>query len=111
MKVFLAMIFVTSLFSQLYAQGWEDQGEIENAQVVIEKSRDIVLPQAPRNFEKVPPLPVEDNNSKDLKYNFTDVNTKLPLIPTDCPKNWLVAVKAIASFLVWFQLDPEPSNT
>lgn len=35
------------------------QGEIESVEVVIQKERQISLPQAVRNFDKVPPRPVE----------------------------------------------------
>ncbi len=73
----ISLVFFFALISTVYAQGWKDQGEIEDAQVVIEKSRDIVLPTAPRNFEKVPPLPSEPTNTQPLTYNFDDINGNL----------------------------------
>ena len=76
---FILMIFPG--IPMLHAQGWGTEGEIEDAQVIIEKSRDIVLPQVTRNFEKVPPLPVEINNNLLQPYQFTPVPGILPVLP------------------------------
>jgi hypothetical protein len=62
----------------LYAQQWEKEGEIEEAQVIIEKSRNIVLPQIPRNFEKIPPLPIDNNSALKQTYEFKDTWPGLP---------------------------------
>ncbi|MDF9797202.1 hypothetical protein OKW21_002465 [Catalinimonas alkaloidigena] len=61
---------------------WEEEGEIEEAEVVIEKSREIELPSASRKFERVPPLPVQESTI-DINYQFVEVLPKLqPLSPS-----------------------------
>jgi len=83
MKKYFLLIISMSLFLPVLAQeeNWEEDGEIEDAQVVIEKSMTIELPQASRNFEKIPPPPVS-TESKDVGYNFNsyklDVGTTQP---------------------------------
>ncbi len=75
------LLLITACSISVFAQQWGgDQGAIENAQVIIEKSRDIVLPQASRNFEKVPPLPAEESTKVLQPYQFTDVRTNLPAL-------------------------------
>lgn len=52
-------------------------GEIENAEVIIEKNREIELPEAERNFEKITaPAPQPAQNAQ--QYQFLDRNVKLP---------------------------------
>jgi hypothetical protein len=51
---------------------WESEGEIENVEIEIVKERQIVLPKANRNFEKVPPRPVEPINPE-ITYEFTNL--------------------------------------
>ena len=51
---------------------WESEGEIENVEIEIIKERQIVLPRANRNFEKVPPRPVEPINPE-ITYEFTNL--------------------------------------
>jgi hypothetical protein len=75
----LISIFVFQFMAiRLQAQQWEKEGEIEDAQVIIEKSRNIVLPQIPRNFEKIPPLPADNNLSLKQTYDFKDEWQGLP---------------------------------
>ena len=75
-KVFLSLLLFFSLntFYGLAQQdpNWEEEGEIEEAEVVIEKDRQIELPQASRNFERVPPLPVSEPDI-DVSYQFVEV--------------------------------------
>ena len=56
----LILFFLTTtlVFAQ---EGWED-GDIESAEVIIEKDKKIELPRANRNYEKIAPLPVQTNN-------------------------------------------------
>ncbi len=63
----------------LFAQqdpNWEEEGEIEEAEVIIEKDREIELPRANRKFERVPPLPIQEL-SIDITYRFVEVIPKL----------------------------------
>ena len=66
----VAFVFFLSLGSFAKAQG--DQGEIEKVEVVIEKDRKISLPQAVRNFDKVPPRPAEPIKPE-ITYDFKNV--------------------------------------
>ncbi|MEK6783101.1 MAG: hypothetical protein AABY93_15480 [Bacteroidota bacterium] len=60
-----------------YAQEqWESEGEIENVEIEIIKERQIVLPKANRNFEKVPPRPIEPILPK-ITYEFANLNFKM----------------------------------
>ncbi|MGK7393657.1 MAG: hypothetical protein ACNS62_03755 [Candidatus Cyclobacteriaceae bacterium M3_2C_046] len=56
---------------------WQDDGEIEDAQVIIEKDRKIELPQINRNFERIPPLPVQGAGMDNLNYEFQNYQLKL----------------------------------
>ena len=60
-----------------FGQEWEEgDNELEDVEVEIVKGREIKLPFASKNFEKVPPSPV--NPSKpDLEYNFKNVDYTL----------------------------------
>jgi hypothetical protein len=40
-----------------YAQEWEEGGEIESVEIEIVKEKQISLPHAERNYEKIPPRP------------------------------------------------------
>lgn len=75
---FWILIFIF-LGTPLFAQedpNWEEEGEIEEAEVVIEKDRQIELPRANRNFERVPPLPVSEPEI-DISYQFVEVLPRL----------------------------------
>ncbi len=48
------------------------QGEIEKVEIVIEKNKQITLPQAVRNFEKIPPRPIEPIKPE-ITYSYKDV--------------------------------------
>ena len=67
----------------LSQEQWESEGEIENVEIEIIKERQIVLPRANRNFEKVPPRPVEPINPEityeftNLKFNTSDYNPQI----------------------------------
>lgn len=68
----VAMLFGASF--NLFAQrNWGEDGEIEAAEIIIEKDRLIELPQANRSFEKISPPPVYSSNA-DLKYDFKTFN-------------------------------------
>ena len=52
-------LFCSLSFFQVAAQDpqreWTEGGELENVEIEIVKEREITLPPANRNFEKVPP--------------------------------------------------------
>ncbi len=53
------------------------EGEISKVEVVIEKDRQITVPQANRNFEKVSPRPAEAIKPE-IKYQFTNLSFSVP---------------------------------
>ncbi len=85
--------FMVLLSFPLYAQDeWEGRGEIEEAEVVIEKDRKIMLPVAHRIFERVPDF--EQKISRlglnytylPIKYQPGDLQTRVrPLIIKTMP--------------------------
>jgi hypothetical protein len=58
---------------------WNEDGEIENVEVVIEKERQITLPAADRNFEKIPPRASEPIKPP-ITYDFKSFNFQAPQI-------------------------------
>ncbi|MGE0932305.1 hypothetical protein [Peijinzhouia sedimentorum] len=61
---------------------WETkEGEIESAEVVISKERELTLPIANRNFQKIPPIAISEAFGKQ-QYNFVDVPFKIPVSVT-----------------------------
>ncbi|UII31533.1 hypothetical protein LVD17_24880 [Fulvivirga ulvae] len=57
--------------------GWENDGEIENVEIEIVKDREIKLPAASRNFEKIPPTTV-DVGKQEIEYFYNNINFDLP---------------------------------
>ncbi|MBX2898910.1 MAG: hypothetical protein KF775_04645 [Cyclobacteriaceae bacterium] len=53
------------------------EGEIEKVEVQIVKEKQITLPQANRNFEKVPPRPAEPIKPE-IKYDFKNLSFTTP---------------------------------
>ena len=63
-------------------QNWEEDGDIQDAEVIIEKERQITLEKANRGFEKVAPHPVEITGT-DQNYSFDYIKyTATPFSPT-----------------------------
>lgn len=62
----IAMMLVVQ-FS--FAQDRWEQGELEDVEIEIVKERQITLPKADRNFEKIPPKPSEPIKAQ-MKYDF-----------------------------------------
>lgn len=79
--VFCASAFLLMmLFSHLaFAQEdqWERDGEIGNVEIEIVRERQIVLPRANRNFEKVPPRPAEPIQPE-ITYEFRNLGFNVP---------------------------------
>jgi len=75
--VFTVVLFLFlpgSLFAQ---QEWERDGGIPNAEIEIVKDRKITLPPADRNFDKIPPRPV-DPVKQDIVYDFKNLSFNTP---------------------------------
>jgi hypothetical protein len=82
MKSFLCCLTFFLTFTVAYAQqpAWEtEEGEIDDTEVVIEKDREIELPPASRQFERVPPNDVATPEVK-VTYQFDDFTPRLPAI-------------------------------
>ncbi|MEM9390093.1 MAG: hypothetical protein AAGA02_06440 [Bacteroidota bacterium] len=74
----IALLFFVVAPSILYAQeDWENDGEIEDVEVEIVKDRQINLPKANRNFDKIPPLTIQPRTEK-LEYFYQSMNFELP---------------------------------
>ncbi|HCM75920.1 MAG TPA: hypothetical protein DIS90_06035 [Cytophagales bacterium] len=56
---------------------WEGDGEIGDVEIEIVRERQIVLPRANRNFEKVPPRPSEPIKPE-ITYQFRNLNFNVP---------------------------------
>jgi hypothetical protein len=73
----MGTLFPISLFGQ---QEWEKDGGIPSAEIQIIKDRQITLPPADRNFDKIPPRPIEPVTPeivyqfKNLRFNTPDFN-------------------------------------
>ncbi len=82
---FLLVVCITLLsVSSLWAQqrnDWERDGEIENVEIEIVKERQITLPAANRNFEKIPPRASEPIKPP-ITYDFRSFNFQAPQINT-----------------------------
>jgi hypothetical protein len=57
-----------------HAQG---EGEIEKVEIEIVKNREVSVPQASRNFEKIPPRPVEPIKPE-ITYQFKNLSFNIP---------------------------------
>jgi hypothetical protein len=92
MKRYTIFIFLL-VPSLLWAQdeNWENQGDIEDTQVIIEKNREIELPRANRKFDKVPPI----QNTSDLpdRIDFT-IKEIQPTLPVIKPRIRVLTVKS-----------------
>ena len=58
---------------------WENDGEIEDVEIEIVKDREIKLPKANRNFEKIAPMSLSNSQTK-IDYKFADLQLPLPSI-------------------------------
>ncbi|WP_276373387.1 hypothetical protein [Chryseolinea sp. H1M3-3] len=75
----LLMLFLfDTAFAQDPKKQWTD-GEIENVEIEIMNEREITLPDANRNFEKIPPRPSEPIKPP-ITYDFQSFNFQAPQI-------------------------------
>nr|WKN36623.1 hypothetical protein K4G66_30125 [Tunicatimonas sp. TK19036] len=80
MKAFFGILFIflsLTAWAQETETDWDEEGEIDDAEVVIEKEREITLPTASRRFERVPPLPITKPTTA-ITYQFQEVTPTLP---------------------------------
>jgi hypothetical protein len=90
LTIFLAKTAAMSLVGLMlvkgaaFAQetGWEKEGEIKAAEVIISKERDLTLPPAVRNFSKVQMQRVDADRSR-LQYQMQPIK---PIIPSSLPR-------------------------
>ncbi|MFO0266257.1 MAG: hypothetical protein ACK51D_04860, partial [Cyclobacteriaceae bacterium] len=71
-KILILYLVLTVVTFSARSQAQPTQGEIESVEVVIQKERQITLPQAARNFDKVPPRPVEPIKPA-ITYTFRNI--------------------------------------
>lgn len=71
------VFFVVAPSLSLAQDDWENDGEIEDVEIEIVKDRQINLPRANRNFDKIPPITLPNRSTK-LEYFYQSVNFKLP---------------------------------
>ncbi|MEM6522382.1 MAG: hypothetical protein AAF693_01265 [Bacteroidota bacterium] len=76
LRILLLFIIVAPSIS-MAQNSWENDGEIEDVEIEIVKDRQINLPKANRNFDKIPPLAVPSRTDK-LEYFYQSVNLILP---------------------------------
>jgi hypothetical protein len=70
LRVFFLFTLVFAFDRNGYAQeDWNKEGDLEDVEIEIIKEREITLPEATRNFEKIPPRPAESNKPPFL-YEF-----------------------------------------
>jgi len=74
-KIFFLVTLVTAFVLPVSAQ--QNEGELEAVEIEIVKERQISLPKADRNFEKIPPRPAEQIKSP-IKYDFKPFNFQAP---------------------------------
>ncbi len=79
----LLILAITVLFlpSAVKAQDekWEEGGKIESVEIEIVKPREITLPKANRNFEKIAPRPSEPIKPP-ITYDFRSFNFQAPQV-------------------------------
>jgi hypothetical protein len=72
----LLFLLVLGLFGSITVQA-QGEGEIERVEVEIIKNREVSVPQAARNFEKIPPRPVEPIKPQ-ISYQFKNLSFNVP---------------------------------
>src|SRR5258708_8629730 len=72
----LLLFFVLGLSSSVTVRA-QGEGEIEKVEIEIVKNREASVPQAIRNFEKIPPRPVEPIKPE-ITYQFKNLSFNVP---------------------------------
>lgn len=70
LRVFFLPVLFFALQENVYGQDdWNKEGDLKDVEIEIVKERQITLPQANRNFDKIPPRPAESSTPSFL-YDF-----------------------------------------
>jgi len=78
--VIFASVLAVPMLQAQQKKNWEEgEGEIENVEIEIVKERQIILPKANRNFEKIPPRATEPIKPP-ITYDFRSFNFQAPQI-------------------------------
>src|SRR6478736_5846732 len=72
----LVLLAAFSVLHSLAVQA-QGEGEIEKVEIEIVKNREVSVPQAARNFEKIPPRPVEPIKPE-ITYQFKNLSFNVP---------------------------------
>ncbi len=84
------LLIILLLPSLMFAQKWGNQeGELEDARVIIEKETELSLSTQPRSFDKIPPL-YYDQAKRELSYTFTG---DLPMVNIELPRARVFATR------------------
>lgn len=75
---FILFLFI-SVAGAYGQETWENESELKDVEIEIVKDREIVLPKASRNFEKIPPTTFQDNQSG-MEYFFSTIPLPMPLL-------------------------------
>src|SRR5258708_11596962 len=76
----LIFLIGLALMSSIGVRAQGGEGEIQKVEIEIVKNREVSVPQASRNFEKIPPRPVEpikpeiNYQFRNLSFNVLDYN-------------------------------------
>ncbi len=84
-KIFIGFLVCLLLLLNSIAwaqEEWEESGEIQEAEVVIEKDREIILPYQARSYEKIPPVPIQTGGVRQ-DYAFPGLNIMVPSTSVD----------------------------
>lgn len=73
----VALTLLNSYCAFAQDEQWERDGEIGDVEIEIVRERQIVLPRANRNFEKVPPRPSEPI-TPEITYEFKNLSFSAP---------------------------------
>src|SRR5688500_14097834 len=68
-SVFFLLAIVACMHHVVFAQDQAPAGDLEDVEIEIVKERQITLPPATRNFEKIPPRPAETSRPS-VSYDF-----------------------------------------
>ena len=76
-KIILTGCMLAVAMSSSFSQEKWGEGEIEKVEIEIVKEREVTVPKANRNFEKVPPRPVEPIKPQ-IVYDFKNLSFTTP---------------------------------
>ena len=93
-KLVHILFFWTLLLLSNYTfaqEDWEEQGEIEQAQIVVEKNKKIELPRANRKFEKIDNI---EEKSVNTTQDFEDLTPSVINLEQISPRLKVLKIKA-----------------